>query len=162
LRYLDETGFCLICYVPYGWQIKGEEICVDSQHSKRLNAVGIMNRSNELEVYLFEGYIDSAVLIACIDEFTKTIHQPTVIVMDKAPIHTSQIFAAKVEDWKQKQLEIFWLPSYSPQLNLIEILWRFIKYEWIEIGAYSSWESLVEYVEKVFRDFGKEYIINFA
>jgi transposase len=162
LRYLDETGFCLISYVPYGWQIKGEEIFVDSQHSKRLNAVGMMNRSNELEVYLFEGYIDSAVLIACIDEFTKTIHQPTVIVMDKAPIHTSQIFAAKVEDWKQKQLEIFWLPSYSPQLNLIEILWRFIKYEWIEIGAYSSWESLVEYVEKVFRDFGKEYIINFA
>jgi hypothetical protein len=26
LRYLDESGFCLIPYVPYGWQEKGENI----------------------------------------------------------------------------------------------------------------------------------------
>ena len=35
---------------------------------------------------------------------------------------------------------------YSPQLNLIEILWRFMKYEWIELNAYESWDSLVSYV----------------
>ena len=35
--------------------------------------------------------------------------------------------------------------SYSPQLNLIEILWRFMKYEWIELNAYESWDSLVSY-----------------
>ena len=121
-----------------------------------------MNRSNSLEVYLFEGSINSDVLIACIDKFAETLNQPTVITIDNAPIHTSQRFETKIEEWKHKQLEIFFLPSYSPQLNLIEILWRFIKYEWIEIEAYSSWESLVEYVEKVLREFGTEYIINFA
>jgi transposase len=162
LRYLDEAGFCLMGYVPYGWQLKGEELFIEVQRSKRLNAVGIMNRSNELEVYLFEGSINSDVLIGCIDKFVETINQPTVITIDNAPIHTSRIFEEKIEEWKQKQLEIFFLPSYSPQLNLIEILWRFIKYEWIEIEAYSSWESLVEYVEKVLRGFGTEYIINFA
>ncbi|WP_445305668.1 transposase [Microcoleus sp. herbarium2] len=30
-------------------------------------------------------------------------------------------------------MTLFELPSYSSELNLIEILWRFIKYEWIEI-----------------------------
>ena len=49
-----------------------------------------------------------------------------------------------LEEWQQRQIEMFWLPSYSPQLNLIEILWRFIKYEWIEIKAYRSWQTLVE------------------
>lgn len=162
LRYLDEAGFCLMGYVPYGWQCKGDELFIETQRSKRLNALGIMNRANELAVYLFECSINSDVLIACIDQFAETINKPTVIAMDNASIHTSQRFAAKIEEWQQRQLEIFFLPSYSPQLNLIEILWRFIKYEWIEIEAYRSWESLVEYVEKVLRGFGSEYIINFA
>ncbi len=42
------------------------------------------------------------------------------------------------------------------------MLWRFMKYEWIEIDAYSSWHNLVAYVEKVIREFGKQYTINFA
>ncbi|MBD1908891.1 IS630 family transposase, partial [Trichocoleus sp. FACHB-832] len=52
--------------------------------------------------------------------------------------------------------------SYSPELNLIEILWRFIKYEWIEIDAYKAWETFVASVEKILREFGKTYVINFV
>jgi len=35
-------------------------------------------------------------------------------------------------------------------------------HNWIELNAYETWESLVSYVEKVFRDFGSNYTINFA
>jgi len=38
----------------------------------------------------------------------------------------------------------------------------FIKYEWLNIEAYESLESLFKAVEDVFRDFGKKYQINFA
>ena len=65
-------------------------------------------------------------------------------------------------EWETKNLKIFRLPSYSPELNLIEILWRFIKYEWIELQAYKSWNNLVEYIENVIKNFGIEYKINFA
>jgi hypothetical protein len=41
-------------------------------------------------------------------------------------------------------------------------LWRFIKYEWIEMEAYSSWQSLVQSVEKILKGFGENYVINFA
>ena len=54
LRYVDETGFCLTSYVPYAWQSKGETITLKTQRSKRLNALGFLNRKNDLEVYLFE------------------------------------------------------------------------------------------------------------
>jgi transposase len=67
-----------------------------------------------------------------------------------------------LEEWNERQIEIFQLPSYSPELNLIEILWRFMKYEWIEISAYKDWQSLVAFVEKVLREFGENYVINFA
>jgi hypothetical protein len=33
-------------------------------------------------------------------------------------------------------LIIKYLPPYSPELNLIEILWRFMKYYWLPFSAY--------------------------
>lgn len=162
LRYVDETGFCLSSYVPYAWQEKGDEVIVKAQKSKRLNALGFLNKKNDLEVYLFECSINSDVVIACLDKFCETLKKKTVLVIDNSSIHTSNALLNKQEEWKEKGLLIFFLPTYSPQLNLIEILWRFIKYKWLEVDAYSSWESLVEAVENIFRNYGEKYIINFA
>jgi len=162
LYYLDETGFCLIPSVPYGWQDIGEYSRIKSHRSQRLNVLGIMNRSNHLESYISCQSINTDVVIACIDTFFSTVDRPTVIVIDRSSIHTSDAILDKTEEWFERGITIFELPSYSPQLNLIEILWRFIKYEWIEIDAYSSWEIFVASVEKILREFGKNYVINFV
>jgi transposase len=53
-------------------------------------------------------------------------------------------------------------PTYSPQLNLIEILWRFIKYQWLEAKAYLSWQNLTHDVEQILKYYGDRYVINFA
>ncbi|WP_368860940.1 transposase, partial [Desulforhabdus sp. TSK] len=42
----------------------------------------------------------------------------------------------------KKNLYIKFLPTYSPELNLIEILWRKIKYEWLSFSAYLSFSLL--------------------
>jgi transposase len=162
LYYLDESGFCLIPNVPYGWQPIGETVEIPSQRSKRLNVLGFMKRDNQLESYISTQTITSEVVIACIDAFFPAPERRTVIVVDQASIHTSNAIEDKLEEWKERQIEIFNLPSYSPELNLIEILWRFIKYEWIEISAYKCWQSLVDYIEKVLKEFGETYSINFV
>ncbi|MDE5118416.1 MAG: hypothetical protein O4860_14815 [Trichodesmium sp. St2_bin2_1] len=41
-------------------------------------------------------------------------------------------------------------------------MWKFIEYEWIEVNAYESWNSLKEYVKKVLENLGKEHIINYV
>ena len=162
LRYCDESGFSLEPYVPYAWQEKRDSLSLMSQKSERLNVFALMNRELALASYVFEGSITSEVVIACIDDFSQTCEIPTVIVMDQASIHISAKVQEKLEEWKRKNIEIFWLPPHSPHLNLIEILWRFIKYEWIEFDAYESWEKLVQYIEKVLKGVGNEYVINFA
>lgn len=162
LRYVDETGFCLSSYVPYAWQEKGEEIVVKTQQSKRLNALGFLNKNNDLDIYLFECSINSDVVIACVDKFCEKLSKKTVLVMDNSSIHTSNMIRDKLSEWFEKGLTIFFLPTYSPELNIIEILWRFIKYKWLKIDAYESWDNLVKAVEYIFKNFGKEYIINFA
>lgn len=162
LYYLDETGFCLIPSVPYGWQDIGEYLTIKSRRSPRINVLGIINRKNHLETYISSQSINSDVVVACIDTFFPVVDKPTFIVADKASIHTSDIVLDKIEEWKERGITIFELPSYSPELNLIEILWRFIKYQWIEIDAYSSWSTFVESLEKILKEFGENYVINFA
>jgi transposase len=162
LRYLDESGFCLVPYVPYAWQDKTDGIEVPSQRSPRLNVVGLLNRRNQLESYVFTGTITSEIIIAVLDCVCQTLTQRTVVVMDQASVHTSKAFEQKQSEWEAQQLEIFWLPTYSPQLNLIEILWRFIKYEWLGFDAYQDWKTLVQSVEDILKGVGEKYVINFA
>jgi transposase len=162
LRYFDESGFCLVPYVPYAWQESGATIAIESVQSQRLNVLGFMNTHNELEAYTFEGVVDSDVVIRCIDEFCTTLHNPTVVVMDNASMHTSEAFQEQIPRWEKQGVEIFYLPEYAPELNLIEILWRFMKYEWIEFWAYTSWSHLVQYVDGVIQNFGDKYKIHFV
>lgn len=63
--------------------------------------------------------------------------------------------------WEATGLTIFYLPPYSPQLNPIEMLWRFMKYYWIEFDAYKSAQHMKTYVEKVLIGYGKDYEIIF-
>jgi transposase len=162
LRYLDQSGICLTPYIPYGWQEKGATIILRSSRSKRLNIVGLINRNNQLEYELYDGSFTSQKLINFLDKFSEKITRKTVVILDQSSVHTSNAVLAKLEEWKEKQLEIFWLPPYSPQLNLIEIFWKFLKYEWIKLDAYENFSSLVNYVTNVLDNVGKTYAINFA
>lgn len=76
--------------------------------------------------------------------------------------HTSDSLIEKLGEWESKNFKLFWLPPYSPKQNLIEILWKFIKYEWIEVEAYESWASLLKYLKKVLDNLGQKYAINFV
>ena len=162
LRYFDESGFSLSSNSPYAWQDRADPLVVKSQRSQQFNVLGLMNIYGELDSYIFTGGTTSEVVIACIDSFSQTYTKPTTIAMDQASIHTSSRIEDKRLEWKAKGIDIFLLPTDSPQLNLIEILWRFMKYEWIELNAYESLDKLAAYIEKVLKGFGKEYIINFA
>lgn len=162
LRYFDETGWDMNPCIPYAWQEKESVLTLKSIEGKRINILGIMNRKNELFYELHEGKVTSDTVINVFDNFAKTITIETVIVLDQASIHTSDLFLKNLEDWENKNLKIFWLPTYSPHLNLIEILWKFLKYEWIKVSAYQSRESILAYTKNVLDNFGKEYVINFA
>jgi transposase len=162
LYYVDESGFCLIPYVPYAWQEKGETIAVESGGKRRLNILGFLSLERGLVAYTTEENIDGDVVIAFFDTFVNDLNRRTVVVMDNSSYHTSGAIEAKIPEWQSKNLEIFYLPKSSPQLNLIEILWRFMKYEWIQWWAYKGWDYLVKYIEMVICGYGTEYEINFG
>ena len=163
--YFDGTGFDLQPTVPYAWQPKGETTEVPSSRSRRLNVAGFFNtENNDFHCFTFQCSVDSDIVIACFDSFSEKIDEeiPTFVIIDNAPTHTSGKFTECIEKWAEKGLFIIYLPTYSPELNLIEILWRFIKYSWLPFSAYLSFKNLVEQVEKILKGVGSEYVINFS
>lgn len=70
--------------------------------------------------------------------------------------------------WQQEG-EVIEVPAWQrghvnvlPELNLIEILWRKIKYEWLPFSAYHGLSAMIEALEDILRKFGAEYQITFA
>jgi transposase len=162
IYYADESGFSLEPCIPSGWQPPGEYVRIAPVGGHRLNVFGLLSRDNDFHAYTIDKPVDSDAVIAFIDDFVKTITMKTVIVLDNASIHSSEKFKAKLGEWIAKGLRIFHLPPYSPHLNLIETLWRKMKYDWLKPGDYSSWETLQKAVEDILNSVGKELKINFG
>lgn len=162
LYYFDESGFTLDPYIPYAWQAPGTVIEIPARKSGRINVLGFMNRTNDLHPFLFEQSVDTSVVVACFEAFSTTLKKKTVVVMDNASVHTSEDFTACLPKWRKKGLYIKYLPPYSPELNLIEILWRHIKYAWLPFSAYQCLNTLEEALEDILKNFGAKYQITFA
>ena len=128
----------------------------------RINVLGFLNRNNDLQAYMFEQSTHSGVVIACFDAFCQTIKKTTVVVLDNASSHTSEEFEDRIPSWKKKGLILKYLASYSPELNLIEILWRHIKYFWLPFSAYQCLNALIEALENILSHIGSKYQITFA
>ena len=162
LYYFDESGFSLTPDVPYAWQAVGETIEIPSSRSKRLNVLGFCNKQQDFHATTVQGYVDSEIVIACFDQFCDTINKKTIVVVDNASMHTGSKFKGKLGEWEENGLIVKYLPTYSPELNLIEIVWRLIKYNWLPLSAYLSFKNLKSELQQVLDGIGSKYQINFA
>jgi len=53
--------------------------------------------------------------------------KPLVIVLDNYSVHKSARFQQEQVRWRAADIDLFFLPSYSPELSGIEPLWRDVK-----------------------------------
>jgi hypothetical protein len=160
--YCDESGFALDPSMPYAWQEPQSVIELPAMKYGRINVLGFMNRHNDWHASMFEASRHTGVVMACFDAFCHTITKKTVVVIDNASIHTSDDFAERLPSGKKHGLIIKYLRPYSPELNLIEILWRRIKYTWLPFSAYACLHALSEALETILSHVGSEYQITFA
>jgi transposase len=160
--YLDASGFCLTPSIPYAWQPIGSVVEVPtSAHNKRIKVLGFLTRYNALFPSVREGRVDTEVVIECFEQFSQQIKKRSYVFLDNASIQKSRAFMQHIPKWVNRGLIIKYLPPYSPELNLIEILWRFMKYYWMPFSAYVSLQSLLQSIEDILQRFGTDYTIDF-
>lgn len=163
LFYRDQSGFGRTPSIPYAWQDKGIAIGVPCREGKRINVMGLYSlMEGTLRAEMTDKSITSAEVIGFLDDFSKTVKKFTVVVLDNASIHTAKAVSEKLQEWESRGLYLYYLPTYSPELNVIEILWRKIKYEWLPLGAFESFKSLWKNLSDMIPKIGLEYNIYFA
>jgi transposase len=92
----------------------------------------------------------------------KKTTKPKLIILDNAPAHRGEEFEEELEELAELGIYVMFLPSYSPELNLIELLWQKIKYEWLPLDIYGNFQTLCEGLFEVSKGIGSKYRITFG
>lgn len=162
LFYGDESSVSEEGYVPYGWQFKDESVHIEVAKGQRLNCFGLISRQNQLHYATTSGTITSAFVVNQLEELSWQLSKPTVIVLDNARIHTADNVRQRLRDWHQRGLYLFYLPPYSPHLNLAERLWKELKARWLRPEDYQTSSTLFYAVWLALAAVGQELFIRFS
>ncbi|MBD2705476.1 transposase [Spirosoma sp. BT702] len=106
--------------------------------------MGLLRLDNQLTVYHSEKALTGEFVVGCLADFVARDHtKPIVIVLDNGPIHRCKLGHCPAQSrWEEKDMYLFFLPAYSPHLNLIELVWKSLKYRWLKKVDYQSWSYL--------------------
>ena len=124
--------------------------------------LGFVNKQLENQFFLFKGTANSKVVVECFNQFVDTLTKKTVVLLDNARPHTSKLFQSHQEVWKEKGLYLFFIPPYSPELNLIEKLWNEIKYSWLKPQFIIDEIELENQLVDVLKNIGTKFTISFV
>jgi transposase len=162
LLYGDESHVCSEGYVPYGWQFPGEDVFVAAQKGFRLNCWGLFGRDNQCHWATTTGSITAAFVVEQLDRLSLHSRGPTVLVLDNASIHTATVVQQRRAVWEARDLYLFFLPPYSPHLNIAETVWRHLKGGWLRPEDYAQLDDLSYATNRCLANFGKELRILFS
>lgn len=168
--YADEVRFSRHAPVPYAWQPGGQSpvgLPAERGAGGGYSVLGLWRPADPLGTGRqdFVGLLSPTaftadLFVAALREWVVGLTQPTVLVLDNASIHKAGLVQAHLAGWAAQGLTLLFLPPYSPELNRLEILWRFC---WLTPADYQSPDSLLQAVTQLIYNIGsRDYWITFA
>lgn len=150
--------------MPYGWQFRGERVSVPALRCEkgRLNCFAMISRDNQCHWSATTKAITGGWIADYLEELSCKLTRHTVLVLDCASLHRCRKVKERLAAWRRRGLWLFYLPPYSPQLNLCETLWRIMKGRWLGPLDYQSTGDLHYAVTSTLNAVGTHTPINFA
>ena len=162
LYYGDESRVALDPGVPYAWQFPDEVVFMPSAKGPGLNCFALLSRTNACHFQTTTATLDAAFIVEQLERLTWGLQRSTVVVLDNAPAHVAKRIQECRAGWQERGLFVFYLPPYAPHLNIVEILWRKLKYEWLQPHDYLDTQTLFYQVRQALAAVGTLLKINFA
>lgn len=161
LAYVDEAGFAPQPPNRSAWSPRGETHAVVAKRAQRLNVMGALLSSGGLFIATLWQSVNGLWFFGFLMAMIERVKKPMVVILDNASIHTAKKMAPYWELLKEKGMQFYFLPPYSPELNRIELLWHKMKYEWLPFKAFSP-EELDKAISEIADGFGSKYQMTFC
>jgi len=147
----DEVFFELCSKISYTWGPKGQQIFVKTNGSSGKDCViGAINPYEGDSFFLQWDWIDSQVIEMFLKELSDLYpDKKHLIIMDNATYHKNQ----GSDDYPlPENIELFFLPPYSPDFNLIENLWKVLRDDFFNNKFFQNILELKGHVCDVFKN----------
>jgi transposase len=155
LLFVDASHFVLSAFLGYLWCFT--RIFIKSPSGRqRYNVLGAFNAiSHKLFTLTNDKYINANSIITLMKELLKTYTDTVIcLVMDNARYQRCKL----VMDFaKEHNIELLFLPPYSPNLNLIERLWRFVKKKCLYNKYYADFSSFTAGIDNCIAKTDSDY-----
>ena len=135
---------------------------IPSQRIARLNIFGMITRENHYEGFTTMERMTADRIITFLDDFSFRIRKDTFVVLDNATVHRNKKMREIRAIWERRGLFLFFLPPYSPHLNIAETLWRVMKGKWIRPQDYASTDTLFYATNRALADVGNNLFIHYS
>lgn len=170
----DETGFSLRVLRRKCWTRRGCRVKVSGQRSRaRVNVMGGLRYHDRKRLCHFVNQGNADSFFEQLDSLNKFIKQEWVeqgnlaelyerigprvlVILDNASYHKRQDIIDKIEQ-TLPNIQLCFLPAYSPDFNLIELVWHSCK-EFIAHRLFQSVNQLKELLHRLLND--GELVIN--
>jgi transposase len=154
LLFGDEASFPQWGTLTYTWARRGQQpIVKTSGKRKGYKVFGLIDYFTGCFFYQGqEGRLNSAAYIAFLTRVLEGTTQPIFLIQDGAKYHTSAETKAFFAQ-QTARLQVFQLPTYSPDYNPIEKLWKKIKQQETHLHYFPTFEALTEKVEQALLKF---------
>lgn len=139
------------------WLAKGEPTYILSNNGRnRLNINGLYNPKNQDVITTFHKTINAQATIETLEELKKQYpnQENLYIFADNARYYTAKLLKAYLID--NPVFKIIHLPPYSPNLNLIERLWKFTRKNVINVNYCEKFEKFTSNIKDFFNNI-KDY-----
>jgi transposase len=158
LYYLDECGFSPTLPTSYSWSLPGARKLVphEAPQGRRVNTLASYRPDGlpRLEAFTAGRTWDSHDLLAFLRALPPA-RVPRVIVLDNARFHTSGLVRRARPGLARSGLYLYYLPTYSPELNRIEAVFRQIKHHEMPVRSYQTKADLHRAVEDAFSNYAR-------
>jgi transposase len=157
LFFMDASHFVMGGFAGRVWSVVRRYVKTASGR-QRYNVLGALNFvSKKIETVTNDSYITSAQVIEMLEKLARSYIKPIKIILDNARY---QRCALVIEKAAELGIELVFLPTYSPNLNLIERIWKIVKSKVLNSAYYESFggfcDNIFECVDTLHEKYAKE------
>ena len=139
LFFVAAAHFVLLPFLGYLYSLTVRYV-KSASGRKRFSVLGALNTvTKELVTVTNHKYINALVVCELLGKLAQQFcHLPIVLIMDNARYQKCKLVLEKAASLN---IQIVFLPPYSPNLNLIERLWKFVKKKVLYNQFYKDYEQ---------------------